>query len=219
MGNTILHFGTHPTASGSELCDSNEILLTPGEREELIAALIAQRDTVRTRVDAACAESVGHTELTPVETITASLLRTWSAANRTTIVQYAKGLVATATPAVNDIEQWATVAAALGLPAGIDARVDGAWVTLDEQAWRTGIGAVHALGHGRVDSAHDDDPFDVFRPWSTRHPWIVRPEHLVLPDGDSVALGDYVTAVTGNTAQAAMIIVRAALGPSADTSR
>lgn len=118
---------------------------------------------------------------------------------------------------MNDIEQWAAVAAALGLPAELDAQVDGCWVTLDERAWRIGISAVHALGHGRVESAYDVDPFEVFQPWPTRHPWIVRPEHLILPDGDSVALDDYVTAVTGTTAQAALIIVRAALDASADT--
>lgn len=90
-GNTILRVGTHIATSDSELWDSTDILLTPAEREELIAALTAQRDTVRTRIDAACAAYVGHTELSPAERITATLLRTWPAAYRTAIVLYAKG--------------------------------------------------------------------------------------------------------------------------------
>jgi hypothetical protein len=211
MGNSVLHIGT-PTHDGRDSLADTYVLLTPAEREHLIADLIAHRAPLRDRVEAASRARIADTELTPAEAVTATLLTTWPLAVRTTLVLYAQGLVARATPVVHEVEQWPAVAAALGMPREQDVLVDGARVTLDDGAWRMGIGAVHALGHGRVERAREvveDDPFDVFRPWWARCAWTVRPEHLVLPGG-AVDFADYVDAVTTDTASVAVTIVRAA---------
>lgn len=142
--------------------------------------------------------------VTSVELVIARQLNTWLAAPLQTALLYAEGLVNGAVAVIADANDWRRVPAAVGHAVDEEHEVSGFRWVLNAEEWQIGIGSIHGLAHGVIESVETGTRYGVET--DLHVPWYIYPEDL---EDTGLTLEDLAKAFDGNVLAAASTFVRA----------
>ncbi|TDV43706.1 hypothetical protein [Actinophytocola oryzae] len=142
--------------------------------------------------------------LTPVELVIARQLNTWWAAPLQTAQLYAEGLISGAVAVVADADDWRRVPAAVGHAIEEEHEASGFRWTLNADEWQIGIGSIHGLAHGVIESVETGTRYGTETDLHVA--WFIYPEDL---EDTDLTLEDLATAFDSNVLAAASAFLRA----------
>jgi hypothetical protein len=142
--------------------------------------------------------------VTSVELVIARQVNTWLAAPLHTAQLYAEGLVNGVVAVVADANDWRRVPAAVGHAVDEEHEVSGFRWTLNAEEWQIGIGSIHGLAHGVLESVETGTRYGIET--DLHVPWFIYPEDLKDTD---LTLEDLATVFDSNVLAAASAFLRA----------
>ncbi|ATY17145.1 hypothetical protein CU254_41960 (plasmid) [Amycolatopsis sp. AA4] len=217
---TMLQFGvvTHPELEAS--LGTGLVVLSPGDRETLIANLLGHRESCADKVAEGVRRYLPKGPLTGAEVALARYLDMQEQPQHRAAAIYAAGLVSGQVEPVADSLPHEPLAAALGCPAEFTVELStdqgwerpfgplavrsGAQATIGHRAWRLGIGLVHGLADGLI---YDPTAGATFGEKRTPSEPVRMPEQLFADTGTTVSA--FARAYRGDVLAAAAAFVRA----------
>ncbi|SFQ31961.1 hypothetical protein [Amycolatopsis rubida] len=219
-GSTALNICSVVDVAGEDSVEIERVVLSPGEREDLIRRLVRHRDLCQRKVADGLDRYLPAGPLTGAEVALARYLGTHEEPRHRAAALYAAGLVS---GQVRPVANWLvheSLAAALGCSAEVTVRlgVDEGWEpgsgprafrpgvlgTIGYKAWRLGIGLIHGLTDGLVFDSTTGTSFGVKSAASER---LEMPAHLF--SGTGLTTAEFAGAYGGDVMAAAAGFVRA----------
>lgn len=144
--------------------------------------------------------------LSPIEMVIASSIDQWEPEPLQTARIYAEGLLTGTVTAITDTADWESVPIVLGHAIYQDDGVNGGrWHSdYDAEEWQIGIGSLHSLANGEIESYETGRRYGVETDVSM--PWLLYAHDL---KGTGLTMDDVAAAFTGDLLAASLAFLRA----------